>query len=166
MVVAEQNPEARALARRFEEAVQALGALLERCSAEQWRTICPGEGWTVGVTAHHVAGSFRFISGLIEALTAGNPLPEVTAAGIDEGNARHAVKFADCDYVETIEGLRVKGAAAGQLIAGLSDEQLENAAPFALRSGRVTSVRRIIERMLIGHVESHRADIEAALGLA
>jgi hypothetical protein len=164
MAVTERNPEAQALAHQFEEAVQTLGALLERCSVEQWRTICPEEGWTVGVTAHHVAGSFRFISGLIEALAVGNPLPEVTEAGIDEGNARHAVKFADCDQGETIAGLRVKGAAAAQLIAGLSDEQLENAAPFALRSGRVTSVRRIIERMLIGHVESHRADIEAAIG--
>jgi len=112
MAVTERNPEARALARRFEEAVQTLGALLERCSAEQWRTICPEEGWTVGVTVHHVAGSFRFISGLIEALAAGNPLPEVTAAGIDEGNARHAVKFADCDYVETIEGLRSRSGPA------------------------------------------------------
>jgi hypothetical protein len=164
MAVAERNPEARALAHQFEEAVQTLGALLERCSMEQWRTICPEEGWTVGVTAHHVAGSFRFISGLIEVLAAGNPLPEVTAEGIDEGNARHAVKFADCDQGETIAGLRVKGAAAAQLVAGLSDGQLENAAPFALRSGRVTSARRIIERMLIGHVESHRADIEAAIG--
>ncbi|MGH2344897.1 MAG: DinB family protein [Chloroflexota bacterium] len=164
MIAAERNPEARALAHQFEEAVQTLSALLERCSADQWRTICPEEGWTVGVTAHHVAGSFRFIGSLIEALAAGNPLPEVTAAGINEGNARHAVKYADCDQGETIAGLRAKGAVAAQLIAGLSDEQLENAAPFTLRSCHVTSARRIIERMLIGHVESHRADIEAAIG--
>jgi hypothetical protein len=164
MIAVDRNPEAEALAQRFKEAVQRLAALLERCSVEQWRTVCPEEGWSVGVIAHHVGGAFRFQAGLIEALLSGKPLPEQTRQGIDEGNARHALKYADCGQDETVEGLRVKGAAIGQLLAGLTDEQLELAAPFALASGRVTSIRTIIERMLIGHVENHQAGIESVIG--
>jgi hypothetical protein len=163
MIALDRNPEAEALAQRFKEAVQRLAALLERCSAEQWRTVCPEEGWSVGVIAHHVGGAFCFQAGLIEALLSGKPLPEQTRQGIDEGNARHALKYADCGQDETVEGLRVKGAAIGQLLAGLTDEQLELAAPFVLASGRVTSIRTIIERMLIGHVENHRAGIESVI---
>jgi hypothetical protein len=164
MIAVERNPEAEALAQRFEEALHRLVVLLERCSAEQWRIVCPDEGWSVGVTAHHVGGSFRFVTGLIHALLAGKPLPEETPRGIDEGNARHALKYADCAQDETVEGLRAKGAAVGQLLVGLTDEQLAFAAPFSLASGRVTSIRTIIERMLIGHVENHRAGIESVIG--
>ncbi len=164
MIAVERNPEAHALAKRFEEAVHRLAGMLEACSAEQWRIECPEEGWSVGVTAHHVGGSFRFVTGLIDALVAGTPLPEATPLGIDEGNARHALKYANCGQTETVDGLRTKGASVAQLIAGLTDEQLAIAAPFSLASGRVTSAGTIIERMLIGHVESHQVGIAAAIG--
>ena len=49
------------------------------CSPEQWQRTSNGEGWTVGVVAHHAAGSQAAFNGLIQALVATNGnVPPVT----------------------------------------------------------------------------------------
>ena len=53
---------AAALAERFERINQDLIATVERCSDADWRRACAGEGWPVGVTAHHVA-TFAALTG-------------------------------------------------------------------------------------------------------
>ncbi|HVC81660.1 MAG TPA: DinB family protein [Chloroflexota bacterium] len=158
-----QNPAARALIQRFTESSDGLVALLESCTDEQWRAACPGEGWSVGTVANHLSGSFRFITGLVDSLANQRPLPETTKEGIDEGNARYALKQAERDQAETIALFRQRSSDAVQALSTLSDQELEVGQPFTLFDGRIATPRKIIERMLIGHVQSHRAGIEAAI---
>ncbi|HVA89487.1 MAG TPA: maleylpyruvate isomerase N-terminal domain-containing protein [Chloroflexota bacterium] len=163
MVTEDQNPEARALTQRFTEETDGLIALLEGCTGEQWRTTCPGEGWSVGTVANHVSGSFRFITGLIESLVNQRPLPETTQEGIDEGNARYALKRAETDQAETIAHFRQRSEDAARVLATLSDQELEIGQPFTLFGGRTATPRNITEAMLIRHVKSHRAGIQEAI---
>jgi hypothetical protein len=117
----------------------------------------------VGTVANHLSGSFRFITGLVESLVNQRPLPETTQEGIDEGNARYALKQAERDQGETIALFRQRSSDAVQALTALSDQELELGQPFTLFGGRIATPRKIIERMLIGHIQSHRAGIEAAL---
>ncbi|HXT36376.1 MAG TPA: maleylpyruvate isomerase N-terminal domain-containing protein [Chloroflexota bacterium] len=158
-----QNPETCALIQRFTESTDGLVVLLESCAGEQWHATCPGEGWSVGTVANHVSGSFRFITGLVDSLANQRPLPETTQEGIDEGNARYALKQTERDQAETIALFRQRSSDAIEALSTLSDQELEMGQPFTLFGGRIATPRKIIERMLIGHIQSHRAGIEAAI---
>lgn len=49
---------AERLAARIEQGARELAAVVEGCSAAGWEAICVGEGWSVAVTAHHVASQY------------------------------------------------------------------------------------------------------------
>jgi len=61
------------------------------------------------------------------------------------------------------ELLRRNGAAAN-VVRGLSDEQLGRSAPMPLIGGAPVSARRMIENVLIGHLQEHAGSIRSALG--
>ena len=56
---------AEGLAKRFEQANDDVIATVQNCSDEQWRKTCPGEQWSVGVTAHHIGSAHTPIAGLV-----------------------------------------------------------------------------------------------------
>ncbi len=152
-----------ALAKRFEDANNELMAAAEGCSDEQWRTSCSGEGWSVGVTAHHVAASSEVIAGLIQALATGQALPPVTSEMLDQGNATHAQESANCTREETLELLRRGGRSRASIVRGLSDEQLDRGAPIALMGGQTVTAGQFVEVVLIGHPKGHLASIRSAV---
>jgi hypothetical protein len=152
---------ARALADRFEQANGDLIRLLEHVSPVQWGAVCQGETWSVGVTAHHVAGAHETVAGIAHRVATGEPLPNITMEMIDHGNAQHAQQFKDCARDETVALLRTNGAKAGTMVRGLSDAQLARTAKIL---GQEMSAEQFIERVLLGHVASHGASIRAALG--
>jgi len=151
------------LARGFEQANGELISLLEHCSDEQWRASCQAEGWTVSVTAHHVAGGHEAISNFVQILANGQPLPPITGEMLDRMNAEHAEQYADCGRAETVELLRRNGEAAAETVRRLSDEHLDRSAPMALMGGAPVSARQMVENILIGHVREHTTSIRAAL---
>ena len=68
---------AAALATAFENANNELIAAVEACTDEQWRQTCSEEGWSVGVTAHHVASSNQPIAGFAQMIADGQELPRL-----------------------------------------------------------------------------------------
>src|SRR5215216_6022549 len=100
-----------ALAKQFEAKAQEATAVLEKLGDADWKKMTEAEKWTVGVTAHHVAGSHEAIAGLIKTVASGQSVPGFTLDMLHEMNAKHAKDFSGVGKAETIE-LHKKGAAA------------------------------------------------------
>ena len=62
-----------ALAEAFTSLTAEVVALLQEMSDAEWSVLCPGEGWSVGVTAHQ-ASAVRARLMLIEFSFARNPV--------------------------------------------------------------------------------------------
>lgn len=148
----------QALATEFERANDELIAAVERLSDAQWRTICEGEGWSVAVTAHHVAVGHAAIAELLR-LAARGEARRSSFEQLHERNARHAEEYADVGQAETIDLLRRNGAEAITVVRGFDDAEL-NRVPG--ENGRSPS--ELIERVLIGHLRGHLASIRTAVG--
>lgn len=157
------SEEAHALATRFRAVNDELIAILEGCSPRQWQARCLDEDRPVGVVAHHVAGAHRTVAGWVGTIAAGQPLPPFTQEQIDQGNARHAERYASPDKEETITRLRQNGDAAADVVQGLSDEQLDRTGTMPLFGDQPVSARWMIIDRLIGHVTQHGASIKATL---
>lgn len=149
-----------ALAAQFEtvngELIDTVGTL----SDAQWHKVCESEGWTVGVTAHHVATGLNPIMGLVQLIATDQPLPPLTPEMINQGNAQHAQQSANCTKEETVELLRSGGAASAAMVRGLNDDQLERSAAVF---GNPMTAERAIEGILIGHPKQHLESIRKAV---
>jgi uncharacterized damage-inducible protein DinB len=148
------------LAARFARSNDELIAVADHCPDAQWHAICPAEGWTVGVTLHHVADDYAALLEVIEAIATGHAVPAWTRELLDQRNANHARQFARCTKDETLTLLRRNGAALERTIRRLSDEQLTH-------TGRVLdqelSAAQVVDLLLLGHIRNHLASIRAAL---
>ncbi len=154
---------ARALAWRFAEANRALIGVLEQCTPEQWRAICPDTGWTVAVQAHHLAVEHGYISGVLRQIAEGRPPALTTMDQVDEANARHAEAFANVSRSETIALLRENGAVAFETYRRMSDAQLAHDATL-LVGAPPSTVQGLIEYIAIGEIERHGRAIREAVG--
>ena len=163
MVIPNPGTRAQIYAERIEETNVALIAVLEGCSAADWTAVGPHETRSVGVISHHVASAYPFAAGLVTALASGQPLPAVTMQMVHQLNAQHAAQYADCGKGETIDLLRMNGAAAATAIAELGDEQLERTGALALVGGQTVSAGHVIEVLVLGHPREHLVSIRAAL---
>ena len=152
-----------ALAKQFEAKVQEATAVLEKLSDADWKKVTEAEKWSVGVTAHHVAGSHEPIAGIIKTIASGQAMPHFTMDMLHASNAKHAQDFAGVAKADTI-ALHKKGAsAAAATVRGLSDEDLA-------RSGTVLvgvpamSAEQIVTGILINHIEDHFGSIKKTVG--
>lgn len=149
---------ARALAERFEQANRELIHTVEGLSDALWRTKTAGEGWSVGVVAHHVAGGHVGVSGLVQKIANGEPVAFDMDA-LHKANAEHAVQHAHTTKAETLALLRQNGAAATAVVRGLGDIQLDR-----VGGSMGMTAAQVIERILIGHVVDHHGSIRKAVG--
>ena len=62
---------AEALAKQFEAKAQEASALFKKLSDADWKKTTGAEKWTVGVTAHHIAGGHDGITNIIKTIAAG-----------------------------------------------------------------------------------------------
>lgn len=154
---------ANELAAAFERANETVIAAIERCSDEQLRAVCDGEGWPVVVTAHHIALSYQPIADLARQIGIGGPIPPLTPEQLDQMNAEHARACANVSREETVALLRREAAAAAERVRGLTDEQLDRSAAVVLAGGQTLSAADMIEQALIGHPADHGRSIQAAL---
>ena len=158
------GPRADALAKRFEEANQAMTDAVGHLTDGDWGKTTSAEKWSVGVVAHHAALGHAGIANLVKAIASGQSVPNLTMATIDERNAQHAREHANCTKAETLELLKRNAATAASLVRGLSDVELD-------RSGTVLTDRppmtaqQVVERILINHVNEHLGSIRATLGV-
>ena len=147
------------LASQFEATNNDLLNLISGLSDEQWKKKCPDEGWTVGVTAHHVAESIGTLAGLVQGVAAGAPIPPLTMAMLNEGNAEHATRASGVTREETVTLLRENITSGAAAIRGLSDEGLQKKA--SLPMGEMTA-DQIVELIMTGHAQMHIGGIKAA----
>lgn len=145
---------AAGLAVRLNEAASRLIEAVESVDGEPWCRV-PGPGvWSIGREAEHVAeagGYHQWIVRLTigEKVSSRRPVLERR-----EVTSRHSP-------AEVIAMIRERTDEGARLIRGLSDEQLD----LPMRPPRANGQRlaETIERVLIGHYDVHRADIERKL---
>lgn len=152
--------QALALAEAFERGHEALVDLVGSCTATQWQAPCAAEGWSVGVTVHHLASDYAETCRLVEAIIAGQSLAPFALDQKDEANRRHALAHADCQVAATLALLRRQGAAAAAFIRMISDADLDRAVDLF---GGPVSARQVVEGGLIGHIDDHLASLRLAL---
>lgn len=154
---------AEALAKQFETKVQEATAVLERLTDADWKKTTSGEKWTVGVVAHHVAGSHEGIAGIIKSVASGQPMGNFTMDMLHDMNAKHAKEHANATRAETVALHKKSAAAAAAVVRGLSDADLGKSATV-LAGMPAMSVEQIVNGILINHVNDHLASIKASVG--
>jgi DinB superfamily len=151
------------LAKQFEAKVREAVATLEKLSDADWKKVTEAEKWSVGVTAHHLAGVLEPISHMIEAVVAGQAPGILTSAMIDEMNAKHAKDYALCGKAETIELLKKGAAVAAAVVHGLSDDQLAKSGTVLTDAPPMTA-EQLITDGLLAHTDEHFSSIRKTVG--
>ncbi len=152
-----------ALARQFEEKALAAVATLEKLSDADWTKVTDAEKWTVGVTAHHVAGSHESIAGIIKTVAAGHSIPDFTLDMLHALNAKHARDFANVSRTDTIALHKKGAAAAAAVVRGLSDDQLAKSGTVLTGLPAMTA-EQVVTGILINHIDDHFGSIRKTVG--
>jgi hypothetical protein len=153
---------AEALAKQFESKAQEATAALEKLSDADWKKVTEEEKWTVGVTAHHMAGAHEPISNIVRTIASGQSMPNFTMDMLHAANAKHAKDSASCTREETI-ALHKKGvAAAAAVVRGLSDDQLGKSG-VVLTGAPPMSAEQVVTNILINHINGHLDSIRKTI---
>jgi uncharacterized protein (TIGR03083 family) len=154
---------AEALAKQFETKAAEATRVMQGLSDADWKKVTQAEGWSVGVTAHHVAGSHEQISELIKTVAAGQSVPNFTLDMLHAMNAKHAQDYAKCTRAETLE-LHTKGAAtAAAVVRALGDDQLGKSGTVITGAPAMTA-EQVITDVLIHHIDDHFGSIRRTVG--
>ncbi|MGH7305183.1 MAG: DinB family protein [Candidatus Rokuibacteriota bacterium] len=151
---------AEALAKQFETKVQEATAVLDRLSDADWKRTTASEKWTVGVVAHHMAGSHEGIANIITAVATGKSMGNFTMQMLHDMNAKHAQEHATATKAETIALHKKSAAAAAAVVRGLSDADLGKSGSV-LAGMPPMSVEQVIGAVLLNHIDEHLKSIRA-----
>jgi Mycothiol maleylpyruvate isomerase N-terminal domain len=152
-----------ALARQFEAKAQEAAVVLEKLNDADWKKVTEAETWTVGATAHHLAGALEVVAGIVTAVASGRSPGNFTVGMLDEMNAAHAKEHANCTRAETTALLRKGAAAAAAVVRGLSDEQLAKSGTVFTDAPPIT-VEQLVNSGLITHIDEHVGSIRKTVG--
>jgi hypothetical protein len=138
-------------------------ATINRLSDVDWKKTTAAEQWSVGVTAHHVAGAHEPIAGIAKTVASGQSIPNFTMAMLNEMNAKHAKDFAGCSKAETL-ALHQKGVtAAAAIVRGFSDAELDASGTVMAGMPPMTA-QQVVESILINHINDHMGSIRKTVG--
>ena len=156
---------AESLAARIEDGAAALAAFAQNLTEEEWNNpVNEGrDDRTIGVIVHHVASMYPIEIDVAKAVAAGGAVTDVswdTVAGI---NAAHAHENARATKEEALELLRRNSRDAAAVVRGLTDAELDRAAPFSLSYGAPMTAQFVIEDHALRHSWHHLARIRTAL---
>jgi len=135
-------------------------AFVDNCSDEDWRKVCSGEGWTVGVVAHHVAAGHFGAIDFVRMIVAGEAIPEITMEAIDQMNAQHAKEHTNCTREEVLALLRKNGSAFAGYLEGLSEADLGRTGYLAAIGGDF-SAQQLIEMVILQSGGEHLDSMKA-----
>jgi hypothetical protein len=153
-----------ALAKEFETKANEATTVLEKLGGAGWMKVTDAEKWSVGVPAHHVAGSHEAIAGMVKTIATGGSMPAgFTMDALHEMNAKHAKDFANIGRAETIELHKKGAAAAAAVVRGLSDDQLAKSGTV-ISGMPAMSAEQIVTGILINHIDSHIGSIRKTVG--
>jgi len=130
------------------------------CSEEQWRTMVPGEDWTVGVVLHHIAEGHANGLRWLRAMSRGDAVTE-SAEDIDRWNDAHARRSAGMGRAETLALLLENGARTEAALRRLTDEELDRTAPFGPAGGGSLPAGAMAE-VVARHAREHLAHARRA----
>jgi hypothetical protein len=152
-----------ALAERLERGARSLIGLASTLTEAEWETPVPGDGRRVGVMVHHVASMYPLEIQLALALAAGRPIEGVTWDVVHALNAQHAADHASVTKEAAIDTLRANSQAAAAAVRGLTDAELDSAAPVSLNADAPLTCQFFIEDHALRHSYHHLARIRAVL---
>lgn len=152
---------AAALADEFAAANDAAIAFAESCSESQWRTVVPGEEWTVGVVLHHVAEGHAQGARWLRSMAAGDGVAD-TDDDLDRHNVTHAEQWSDVSVADTVALLRENGQRTEVVLRALTDEELDRTAPFGPAGGQLFAVAQLAA-VASRHPRGHLAHAQEAL---
>lgn len=144
----------QALAQRLRTATDALVDVIRAIGPDRWNGV-PGTGtWSIGKDVEHVAEAAAMHQWIVQR-TIGDRVPSRRPA------IERKVLTTTLSAADAVALLLQRTDEGCQLLLRLSDEQLD----LPTRPPRAGGQRlgETIERVLIGHIETHRADIEAKL---
>ena len=156
------NQKGKELAEKFTTFNNEMLAIVESCTDEDWKKVCGGEQWTVGVVAHHVAAGHYSSLDLVKMIVAGETLPPLTMDTIDRMNLKHAQENADCTRAEVLALLRENGADFANYLDGLSEADLGRTAYLAPLDGDV-SAQHLVEMIILHSAADHLSNIKTAI---
>lgn len=152
----------QSLADRFATFNQQLITFVAQCPATDWRKITKAEGWSVGVTAHHIAATHYPLIEWVQLMVEGRPLPPVTMTMVDELNRQHAEAHINCTPEEVIELLRRDGDKARAYLLTLTDTDLARIGYFPVFATDLSAGQLFTAVFLdyaIAHLESMQATV-------
>ena len=155
---------AKELSERFMSFNNEVISFVEMCSDENWGKVTSGENWSVGVVARHIAAGHYGAYELARMIVDGKPLPDITNETIDQGNAQHAEKHANCTKDEVLGILRENGSSIAGYVAELDDEALDRTSNLDLVGGTI-SVQQFIENIIIHMGTEHLTNMKSAAGV-
>ena len=149
----------QALADRFTAFNQQLINFVEACPASDWQKVTKAEGWSVGVTAHHVGSIHYPVYNWVQMIVEGMPTPTLTMADVDAMNLQHAQENADCTQEETAELLRLEGDKAVAYLMTLDDAGLDREAYLKVLDTNITA-GQLFAGILIDQSEEHLVSMQ------
>ena len=152
-----------ALATLIETKARDAAAVLEKLTDADWKKVTEAEKWTVGATAHHLAGGLEAVSGIVKGLVAGHAHGNFTMGMLDQMNAQHAKEHANCNKAETAALLKKGAATASAVVRGLSDDQLAKSGTVFSDAPPMT-VEQLVQRGLVMHIDEHVGSIRKTVG--
>lgn len=153
---------AETLAKTYEAKAAEMTSVVEKLTDADWKKVTAAEKWSVGVTAHHVAGSHEPIAGIVKTVASGQSVPNFTMAMLDELNAKHAKDFAGCTKAETLDLHRKGVGAAAAVVRGISDADLDRSGTVLAGMPAMTA-QQVIESILINHIADHLGSIRKTI---
>jgi DinB family protein len=164
-IVPSASRRAEALAARIEEGAAGLAAFAEGLSDSEWRTpISATDQRSVGIVVHHVASMYPIEIDVARAIASGKSVSDVTWEVVAQLNAQHAQDTAQVSKSAALELLRQNSRKAAAAVRALTDQELDNAAPFSLTFGAPMTAQFVIEDHAMRHSWHHLAAIRKALG--
>jgi DinB superfamily len=155
---------AESLAKRIEEGADTLAAFVEGLSESEWLlTVTATDRRSIGVIVHHVASVYPIEIDLARAIAGEKAVTDVTWEIVAQLNCKHAGEQANVTKDAALELLRRNSREAAAAVRALSDDELDQAAPFSLSYGAPVTAQFVIEDHALRHSWHHLARIRAAV---
>ena len=151
------------LAKKFEAKAQEATAVLEKLSDAEWQKVTEAEKWSVGVTAHHVAGAHQGICGMVKAVASGAPLGGMTMNDIHAMNAKHATEFAHVSKADTLALHKKNVAEAAAVLRGIPDADYAKSAKVLGDLPPMTA-EQLAGGLMCSHIDEHLGSIKKTVG--
>lgn len=156
---------AQLLADNLLRGTKLLANFASNLTEEEWHSPVDvnGDSRTYGLVIHHVASVYPVEIQLARVIASGNPILDVTVAGINEMNAQHANEFALVEKDETLRLLKNNSEEAAKSIREFSNEQLQNCQPISLYGNAPLTTQFFIEDHAVRHSFHHLSKLKEAL---